>query len=373
MNLRLTPTDTFFFRNHRDLETGKGSFLKGIFPPRLSTSYGALRSAYIYAHSDFEEFKKEKNLEVKKWMGTSANNGKFAIKSVFIYDGEEAILPLPLDHQVIEHNGIEKALRVQLKADDTPSSNGQKYQLFGAVEEKSNSASDAYLKATDWKEALLHASEVKISRLSKWIVNEPKTGIAIQRDTRITSDKMIYNMAFQRFKQGYEEAGFIIETKNSPDFKNVKTAKFGGNGRPWIVSTTSEQAISFSSKEIEAISKEIATTGIARLILLTPAIWTYGNRPSNYDEKTNTLTFDDLTVEMLAVATQRPLVVGGWDIVGKRPKKRQHAVAAGTVVYVKVNSENTEKFVNKILNYAWTDQLAHEGYGYVVCGPATIN
>ncbi|MBB5149087.1 type III-B CRISPR module-associated protein Cmr3 [Ureibacillus thermosphaericus] len=383
MNIILKPIDTFFFRNHRDFEFGS-SFIKGIFPPRLSTAYGALRSAYIYHHSNFNEFENESNEELKKWMGSPKEVGEFSIKGVFLYDGKQVILPLPLDYQVLDNveGAMGTAIPLELRKDSTPASNESHYQLFGTEKEKSSRPVDYFIPEEVFKSALLDYSlEVEAEKASKWIKTEMKIGVALNRKRRTAEENMLYNMEFLRFEKDYENAGFLVAIQNGPSFENVTKAKFGGEGRPWNVEVTSTNILDFSEKEIKVVKEQIKETGVARIILLTPAIWEYGNRPSQWNKETNELVFKidadtncqrNITCKLLAVATSRPIVIGGWDIVNNRPKPRMNAIPAGTVLYVQVEEGDVDVFVDEIFGKPFTDYNAHEGYGFAVCGAGKI-
>ena len=104
MKLSLTPMDTFFFGNHKSFVPGVDHFAEGIFPPRPGTVYGALRSAYIHATSDFNTFVTEEEKELRTWMGSPTEYGKFELSGIFWKDEKDIVLPLPYDHQVIMNN-----------------------------------------------------------------------------------------------------------------------------------------------------------------------------------------------------------------------------------------------------------------------------
>lgn len=75
-----------------------------------------------------------------------------------------------------------------------------------------------------------------------------------------------------------------------------------------------------------------------------------------------------LEVEVLAAATGRPLLVGGWDIVRNRPKPRLPAVPAGTVLVVRVPKGQARMLTKAVRAAALTDDLSWEGYGFVTLG-----
>lgn len=369
----LRPVDTFFFRDHRPLSLGEDTAAAGIFPPRPGTVYGALRSAYIHCHSDFQTFAAGSDALLRKWMGTPKEVGQFSLRGIFMYDGRGMLLPLPLDHQVVkEPSGEEKALPLRLVREDaTLASDKTAYRLYGGEEKKSTSAAGAFIEEFKWKQLLIERGEIAVTRLDKWVVQEEKVGIARSEKTKQAINQMLYQMPMLRFAYGehdHFDPGLLVNYDQAPDFSDVPYVQLGGEGRPWHVSVIKDPKPFFSDEEETKISRQIRESGIARMIWLTPAIWRRGNRPACYDPSTRKLDLGEgLQVELLTAAIGRPHLIGGWDIAAKRPKHRRPAIPAGSVLYVKVAKEQAETFVHVVHRQNWTDELAHEGYGYVVC------
>ena len=369
--LLIKPVDTFFFRNQKDFISGVNNTAGNIFPPRPGTFYGALRSAFIHENSSFKSFYAGIDNEVKTWMGTPDKVGRFVLRGVMVYDGKDLYFPLPLDYQVIDeiHNGLheEWAYSFELKEEQIPCSNGYKFRLYGVKDEKTASSSDAYVKYIDWKKAQLERIPIKIFRKSHWMIEEDKLGIKIDRRRGSSEEGMLYNIKMNRFLDS-TAGGFIAFSPEggSPDFQNIKMLQVGGKNRPWTLEQLNQSFELFDEKERQQLISKIKQDRIARLILLSPAIW---RKDSNiYDHNQQQFNFGDgLRFDIISQASGRPILTGGWDIAHNRPKDRMLALPAGSVFYLKVDENKAESLFNTLYNQSISDELNHEGYGWAVC------
>lgn len=374
--LLLRPVDTFFFRDHRPLALGEDAKATGLFPPRPGTVYGALRSAYIHRHGDFHSFAKGADPFLKRWMGTPDQPGEFSLRAVWLWDGTGGVLPIPLDVQVVKEEEKEQKKEVAYpltlqQEEPALASDRTAWRLYGTQDRKSASATGAYVREAVWKEHILLQGEFPVGRAGHWLVQEPKVGIARDERTRRVLDGMFYRMPMLRFNDhdGLKGSGLLVLCDRAPSFEDIQYVQLGGEMRPWHLERIQREVNLFSVEEEQRIVNQLKKTGIGRIILLTPAIWLQGARPGCYDPQTGELYLPDgLRVKLLTAAIGRPLVVGGWDIVRNRPKERFYAVPAGSVLVVKVRPEDAERFVEQVQRVKWTDALAHEGYGYAVCG-----
>jgi CRISPR-associated protein Cmr3 len=377
--LFMKPVDTFFFRNQKDLLSGENSTAGTIFPPRPGTIYGALRSAYIHEHGGFESFYSAANSELKKWMGTPNEIGRFRLRGFAFYDGKEIFLPLPMDYQVVEESSDSKeekwAYPLKLVKEDSPASNGNQYRLYGPKEEKSFSSSGAYIAYKDWKKNLFNPQAIRVAYASEWIIQEDKLGIKRDRKTRTSEEGMLYNIKMSRFldNENRNKLGFIVFSPKdeSPDFSQVKMMRLGGKNRPWILEQWESGFEILDSNEINQLIAAIQEREIARLILLSPTIW--GNNSSFYDAKNKRICLGDgLDFDIITQASGRPTLTGGWDIARNKPKERVQALPAGTVFYLKVGKDKAQDLVNLLHKKVISDELGHEGYGWAICGPGLL-
>jgi CRISPR-associated protein Cmr3 len=378
--LSLRPVDTFFFRNHKPFTIGENASASGIFPPRLGTVYGSLRSAYIHYHSDFTAFANETDPQVKEWMGSITQPGKFSLRGVFVEYRGKLMLPLPADYQVVaEQQGdkqTEMAYPLMLKQDMMAglTSDSSQWKLYGRKDEKSTSAGNGYLPLDKWKHSVLRKEDVglKVERVANWLVREPKIGISRNNKLKVADEGMLYQLDMLRFDDGEKEEKptfLTVLSDQEPDFSQVELVQLGGENRPWAIKAMGAREEFFTSRENEDLVQEIEGQRIARIILLTPAVWQYGSRPGCWQKDTDMLTLaPGLQVKLLTAVMDRPQVIGGWDIALKRPKKRKYAVPAGTVLYVQVEPGQAKALVEEVSKMKFTDELAHEGYGWAVCG-----
>lgn len=354
------------------MNAGEDSAASGIFPPNPSTVYGALRSAYIHYHSDFDTFARGTDAHLLEWMGTPEQVGSFALQGVCLQEKERLVLPLPLDYQVVEESGREIALPLRLAQEqDSYTSSGSAWMLYGRSDKKSAPNAGAYLFHDDWKMAILAHRAVPVRREQEWISMEPKLGIQINRDTATAEDSMLYRMNMFRFKErdGANHISLCVYCRVSPDFSRIPMVRLGGEGRPWYLQTSMHGTSLLTEDEEDQLIESIQRSGKARIILLTPAIWLKGNRPASWSVHTGEWDLGEgLRVQILTAAIGRPQVIGGWDIVRNRPKPKWQAVPAGSVLVVSVNPHQAEDLVHRIHNHSLTDALAHEGYGWSVCG-----
>lgn len=373
--LLLRPVDTFFFRNQKDFLPGENSTAGAIFPPRPGTIFGAVRSAYIHHRATFADFVNQKDENLLQWMGTPDKPGKFCLRGCLLYAAGEPVLPLPMDYQVVkddlaEADSQEKAYCLQLRNDVQKASDGRTYRLYGQKEEKSVGSSGAYLSLDYWKNSLMYEDKLPVLRHTHWIDNEDKLGIAWDWRSKTTIKGKLYNISMSRFKEGYDSPnspGFLAICADAPDFTGVTYLRVGGKNRPWIMEQLSEPFTLIGSKDETTIINKIKKTGIARLILLSPAIWSDNSRYYLAREQVFQIK-PGLKLPIITVVFGRPLLIGGWDIVRNAPKTRFQAVPAGSVLYLKVEPEQVEDLVETLKQVALTDELAYEGYGWAVCG-----
>lgn len=367
----LKPVDTFFFRNHKDFLSGVDSTAGSIFPPRPGTIYGALRSGFIHENGGFESFYSGTDDDLKHWMGTPEEIGQFSLRGVMIHDEKDVYLPLPLDYQVVyeinDNKAEEWAYPLKLINDMIPGSDGYQYRLYGVKEEKSLSAAGAYIAHSDWKKAQLSREPVRIYRKSHWVMEEDKLGIKIDRERGSSEKGMLYNIKMDRFIDNCK-AGFIAFSCDgqSPDFQRIKLLRLGGKNRPWSSEKLQEEFELYGENERQQIITRIKQEGIARLLLLSPVILSQDS--DIYDHKKRQFRFGKgMVFSVIAQATGRPVLIGGWDIAANRPKDRIHALPAGSVFYLKVEPEKAEELFDWVFDHPISDELNYEGYGWAVC------
>lgn len=111
------------------------------------------------------------------------------------------------------------------------------------------------------------------------------------------------------------------------------------------------------------IRDEILESKSCRLILLTPAIFENGFKPTWLQ------TANGLTVSVEAIAVNRTQVISGWDFVKKSPKPTRRMCPAGTVLFLKLSGD-IENWIDKIWFRCVSDseQDRKDGFGLAALG-----
>ena len=199
------------------------------------------------------------------------------MKAVFWQDAQDLVVPLPLDHQVWREEKNARASRLALCCDHQAKAWGSdqsEYRLYGKWKMKSAGAVGYYIYKRSLEQSLLGETDLTVMPLEKWLVRESKTGIAHDWKTNQAKEGMLYSLDLFRFRESSETA-IAVFANDSADFSNVPLVSLGAKQRPWGLEVVQED-LTFAVTAEELIAS-IEETRVARIILLTPAVWRYGS------------------------------------------------------------------------------------------------
>lgn len=376
--LTLTPADSFFFKGHMMSEMGTPSQWSSCFPTRPNTVYGALRSAYIHRYSNFDEFRLESDPHTKEWMGSPTTFGTFRQMAVLIKQGEDILLPIPMDYR-IKHsmeNGKEilQATSLKLIENNVMSNANAKYTLVknndSEREGKDVDRSGKFTSLQEWRRNVMNQEQItQIHSLKEIVDTYTKTGIKINQFTRKAEDSHFFQMNMMNMQ---EDCSLVSLVPESPDFSDVPYVSLGAENRPWFVKQDQMEWSIWTDEQLLELEEMLLLTGIARIILLTPLVLPENCsliNPSLHDDCTWSMT-PGVDVELLTWVTERSELYGGWDIVGHRPKPRVLMLPAGTVFYVRVQPQDISKIVALANGFTLfpgeTEGRDIEGFGFAV-------
>lgn len=381
--ITLTPADSFFFKGHMVTEMGSPSQWSSLFPPRPNTVYGALRSAYIHKHSTFDDFYKERHMEVKKWMGSPKQFGAFQQQAVFIKRGDDILLPVPMDYHIKRaiHNEEDILRAVPLKlTDNTVLSNMD--LRFTLMEEGSSELEGKlvdhignYVTMSEWSSAVMEQNEIAhIHSLKNIIGTYLKTGIKIDHSSKRAEDSHFFEMNMMNMQK---DCSLVSLCATSPDFSDVPFVSLGAENRPWFVQQNRLEWSLWSPNQLKVLEDRLTSTEIARIILLTPLVLPDNSPLMNGTQQSNWKweLMSGVNVELITWVTGRSELYGGWDMARKRPKLRAQMLPAGTVFYVRVQQEDISKIVDAANGFTLfpgeTDGRDKEGFGFAVIAGTT--
>lgn len=174
-------------------------------------------------------------------------------------------------------------------------------------------------------------------------VSEQRVHVSIDADKEIAKDGMLFGTSGLEFSspgkneqrlQNAKRLALAVDIDNNHQFTpRAGLASFGGERR--IVSwRKSKLELPSCPKELE---EKIIEDKACRVILLTPACFENGYLPTwlytNAEQK-------GVTIDLKAIAVQRPQVVSGWDLALRKPKPSRRLAPAGTVLFLSVKGSD---------------------------------
>jgi len=317
----------FFFGTGRPFTMEDESWSKGIFPPYPSTIYGYLRSTYL-------ENKMTDLLKVRKGGDNDPTNGftihKFALTKT--QDAETEILyPIPFCFVLDEDKKLEQMALIE---NDQNNNNPHSHLLSVPTEGKKETLGSDYYFTKEQLEKFLKGEEVagKPIKITDYLTEEHRIGIAKSLTTNTTQDGKLYRLAFNHLsdnklnKDGSTQIDFVMRiTADNIPKQHIRT--LGGEGKKAILQEKEDVAFIEQSEEV---SKNYF------LYFATPVII------ENIEELTKFCSIK-------TIANNGYEQIGGWDMANKKPKESRSVFPAGTVVFVDFN--NTKSLENFIKQY----------------------
>lgn len=336
--IEIRPLDPLFFRDGRPFTMGQDTVANGIFPPFPSTIYGALRTAYLadnpQAYQDL----------------TNGNDvtENLQITAFYLREGVGTILPTPFDLVYKKVHNENKEDDKTLKLEHIVN---QKFPLetMNVMSDRSNFENDfsgsinqqlghenfveqldrSYIRRNAFNRYLSGRSNIKATKLSDLISQEPKIGIGRNNNTHVTEEGNLYRINMQDLGR----LRFLVTFKGlSLPEKGI--IRLGGEGKLATFRKADPE------KDISRKDFSFSESANVKLILLTPSVFENGWIPPIINESSD--------IELVTAAVGTPDWVGGFDMKKGKPKTMRKVVNAGAVYYIKVKTkEALDKLIEK--------------------------
>ena len=373
--MRFEPLDTLFFRDGQPYNQGELSQtgVVGTFPPAPPTLVGAVRAACArflgWKHGNWNE-------EVRNQLGDGRDLGPLRFRGPVIVretdGGSELLFPAPahLMGKTIRNQTADKkqpaceslSLLSPAQSPGTPCDLGQDTLLPVAV----GAAEGArLLRERGWwltahglgtvlqnkppdPTCLVHQDHL-------W-KREPRVGIARSQATRTIEEGAMYSPVHVRLSKGVTLA---MEAHGLPEeCMNPLPAgphPVGGESRAcWL--RLEEEVLRLPNR---IGLKPSGGTLRYTVIVLTPA--DTGTHPRPGDER-----YAGLPGRVVSACLPRPVVIGGWDSVARKPLPLRPHLAPGSVVFLEARAEHLDSI--KKLHGTTIGNRAAWGFGLIVLG-----
>jgi len=357
ITIEISPLDTLFFKNAKPFSAGDESWADGMFLPNPSTIYGALRAIYFRNNPH----------EIDKANSENDPTKDLVIHKIYLKQNKNVYFPLPLDVVYKKGKEIDGSYILQHKKQNTISNSNVDYLQTLSNNETVEKFDNSFLSIRNFKKYQNSNSEKfrgfdEIKNIDKFIINEPKIGIKINKYTQTVKEGYLYRIDFKRLEiidDKYQKSKAKIAVEFSGlDIEDSKIIRLGGEGKIATIQEIKEVEIDFPKN----ISKKF------KLYLLTPAIFNNGWLPSKINNDTLVWEDEEVKLKLLTASIGKYKLIGGFDMKKNRPKLMYRAVPEGSVYYFEILEGNLDDIKNKFHNQSISDKLKNEGYGITFIG-----
>jgi CRISPR-associated protein Cmr3 len=214
-------------------------------------------------------------------------------------------------------------------------------------------------------------------------VIETRTHVAIDPETLTAQENQLFQTRGLEFTLCNElqladvkRLAFAVSVGDCDLAQRISTglAPLGGERRTvaWRKSSKAFPRSPALEQVVEAVLKQ--KTRACRLVLLTPAFFESGSRPTRLLSEEH-----GVKIELQAIANNRAQVISGWDLEIRKPKPTRRLAPAGSVLFLRFVKGNDLE-ITQWLERTWMscvsddapdgdkDQYRHDGFGLAALG-----
>lgn len=359
MRIFIEPLDVMLFRDGKPFSAEEDVIATSAFPPFPSTFYGAVRTEILSQQNfPFQPLSKIKNKQGYQSQIDSLTEDLSIIGPFIADEYHSEYFPIPKDVMIIK--GKDKY--VQLK----PSA------LTHFTSDLSTDVSPLWIK-TNYDEHIedgkgfISGSQLKIyleGRESNWSIlkleeifqKEERVGIKRSGSTKTSEEGFFYIVEYIRLKNG---VGLTLDIESNVNLPEQGFLRLGGESR-----AASYKKISDRNWSEDEIKKAVKKNDLFKLYLLTPAIFNKG-WVAEWMRKGER---DSLKFKFVSACVGKPVHIGGFDIVGDRPKPMKKAVPAGSVYFFELTDGEVNELFKAFQFKSISDEKQKEGSGITLVG-----
>ncbi len=388
-HLIVNPIDRFFLRNGTSFNAGESGFIRSIYPPSTSTGYGLSRAVVLemgcnniqeYIRQGCKNCPETDSCKVSDVVGNpSKRDGELDVFGPYSVFKESLCFPTPKDLTYNEEDTTGE-LEPSIVPEESLSSDLGKIRLPSGKEgHRFYKDVDTFLISAKHLETYLEGNSILEKQLIKvrsgksdtsdsLLIEEPQTGIALT-DKHITEEGYLYRIEMLRFNK---DASLWFGLDGIPDTlkegQQQFIMRFGGEGK--LASVKSSSSLHHPKADVASKLKQ---TGQLKLVLLQDADFDGRWIPPEFSNADDTTPFpctgelNGVHLELVSAFVGRAKYLGGWDTSARRPRDLKPLVPAGSVYYLNIEKNSTDKIV-KTLNNTKIGLNTHLGLGHVVVG-----
>lgn len=352
---RLEALDTLFFGDGSPFNAGETGQMevKGTFPPSPATVVGTLRAAFArqlgWTGGNWNE-------SIRAKLGSYHDLGPLRFTGPYVVKDGQLLFPAPLhllrsgEHLTWLKPG--PALHTDLGEARLPEIE-KKCDELGEEIKGFKPLKNAYLTREGMERVLREelpeiGSIVNTSGLWK---SEPRVGIQRDPTSRTTKEDALYQATHVRLKPGVA----LMAGVEGYDGEAPVLATLGGESR--MVGLETCDSLSFP----EAPALELENGSLHYTVtLITPVQL----RENGWREPGGSL--EGLPGEIVSACVGKPVMIGGWDSVNKRPLDLEPHLPAGSTWFMEASAEETGQV--RDMHTKHIGEKSEWGYGQILIG-----
>lgn len=372
-----TAFDTLFFKESRPIESIGGSQLNSVFPPPAKTLIGAIRTTIGNEKKvDWHAYSSDQNHDLRKIIGDSENLHPLHFCGPYLLHAGERLFPVPLIHLATHsHGSPEQQTRLVPSTEWVDCDLGkvkmpvkQNTDLTGA-----KPFPTSFMTAKGLQEFLSgNAITEPLQHQDEFFLSEQRLGIARDSNTRTASNGMLYQTSHIRPHQKVQIGITLSGLQELPELPLQGVTRLGAEGR--IASWKRLKAEDSPTIELPAITKPKNAKGLV-LVLLTPALFSNGWCPENFEAATSpngqqywTGYIKEFALHIECSVIGKPIREGGWNMAAKAPRPLASYVPAGSCYFCTLNNGTDLEAAQKALHGIQIGNEQEYGRGQLAVG-----
>ena len=192
-------------------------------------------------------------------------------------------------------------------------------------------------------------------------MEEKKTGIKRSRETLSSEEGNLYRIPMIRLKR---EVSLFVDIDGLDSYPQEGMVQLGADWKVVKIEKTEKDLF----KELREIDFQL-NNKIFKIYFATPAIFEKGWIPGWIDNSNFKGEYNEINLKLVACSTGKYNLIGGWDLVNKKPKPMYKAVSAGSIYYFKILDDTpTQKIKENFHLKNISDINPEEGFGLSLVG-----
>jgi len=355
MYLRITPVDSWFFRDGRPFHLGEAtSDVGGLFPPSAFTVVGAIR-AHLARSMGWREGKWSE--EICRVLGDGYDLAGLRFRGPLLCRegdrGPEMLYPAPLN-LLGKRNDSGYEMRLLRPGEEVECDLGR-VRLPTAEKIDGMKQLSGYVNGDQLKQVLRgEVPEGRVIPREELWGTEYAVGLERERDTRTAKEAHLYSINRIRLVRGVH---LIMDVEGIDEGLLEKldgaVMPIGGEGRMGCVEMLSPgKGVSEIRQEIGPIDGRVRFT----LVHITPAFLGRWPRPGE--------SIPGVPGEVVSACVGRALRIGGWDSVNRRPVELKPFIPPGSVWFCEAEADE----LNDVMSVSRIGEYTGFGFGEIALG-----